>query len=243
MIFGFSVIIPAYNETETLRRCIRSIYEITLFSQTEIIVVGNKRSLDAVRHYSRLKLIETEENMEDSMNRGIRESKNDNIVKLDADISINPVDVFYLVDFLGKYDLVSCPAVTDAKSVLMRFLFAGRNILQKYALDLSSNGNTLIFRRSDLEAFGGFHYDTKLHFLYLNAGKRVYVDPSPFAKEYRSDYSVGFVKRRQIESGIKRYCLGVGFVRSTFHSIVRGRPFVLAGYLMARFGGRRIDAF
>lgn len=246
----FSIVIPAKNEEQTLPRCIHSILAMLLLEDCEIIVVSDKISLMSLEMFSRylpfganLHLIESEADMIGAMNIGIQRAKNDVIVKLDADIAIFVGHIIELVKRLDEFDLVSCPAVTFGKTLIMQFLFAGRNILQRFSFGgLQSNGNTLIFRRSDLIETGGFQYDTKLHLQYLKLNRRVFVDRLPYAKEYRPDYSVKFCKKRQIESGFKRFELGVPFTRSLFHAIARGRPFVVAGYLKAKYGGCRIES-
>lgn len=236
MFGNVSVIIPAWNEQETLPRCIQSIYDITNSKQNEIIVVGDQNSLDSVRQFSKIKRIHCIGSMTQAMNIGIQKAKNEIIVKIDADISIDLVSLIRLFFKINKYDLISCPATTKGNKLLMNFIFIARDCLLHFApLKRSSHGNTLIFRKSDIKKLGSFQYDTQLHFLYLKNGKKIYVDDHASAKEYRKNYSIAFCKKRQIESGIKRCQLGVSFPRSFFHSFCRGRPFVIVGWLQQHF--------
>lgn len=227
---SFSIVIPAKGEKDCLPRTVGALRYFPV--SVEVIVVGDRESLDSIKSFSYVTCIESPADMETAVNLGIQRAKNNIIVKIDSDIVINWYDLMYLVGFLFDYDLVSCSASTRAKSTLMNFLFIGRDVLQTVApLGCSSNGNTLIFRKADLAQFGGFHYDTKLHFKYQGAGKRILVINKTYAKEYRACYSIAFVKGRQINSGIKRRQLGISFKRSLFHAIVRGRPFVVVGWL------------
>lgn len=236
MFGNTSVVIPAWNEQDNLPRCIQSIYPITNSNQNEIIVVGDKNSIDSVKKFPKVKRIHCTRSMTEAMNIGISQAKNDVIVKIDADIAINPVSLIRLIFKINSYDLISCPATTKGSNLLMNLIFTGRDCLLHFApLKRSSHGNTLIFRKSEIKKLGSFQYDTKLHFLFAKNGKKIYVDNHAHAKEYRKDYSISFCKKRQIESGIKRCQLGVSFARSLFHSLCRGRPFVIAGWLQQRF--------
>lgn len=232
MFGSFSVVIPAKNEKE-LPRTIKSLDYFTLYKDFEIIVVGDRESLDTITEFDAKLILEPENSsMVDAMNIGIKYAKNNIIVKLDADISIHSFYLSKLLSCMNRYDLVSCSASTRTKSTLMNFLFTGRDFFQKYApLGGSTHGNTMIFRKSDLEDCAGFHYDTELHKIYMESRKRILVINKPYAKEFRPDYSIRFVKKRQLESGHKRHQLGISGSRTLFHTVVRVRPFVIAGWL------------
>lgn len=233
---GFSVVVPVKDECAV--RCVGCLKPV-LFGSNELIVVGDSKSLSVIKSTQYVKLVECSVGFEEAVNLAVKMARNDVIVKLDADISIVSEDLLGLIEKLRYYDLVSCPASTRAKSWFMNFLFVGRDIVQHFApLKRSSHGNTLIFRKRDLAEFGGFHFDTKLHLLYEQSGKNIFVARCSYAHEFRRNYNVNFVKKRQVESGVKRCQLGIGLKRSLFHAIVRGRPFVVAGWLKEHFGRR-----
>jgi glycosyltransferase involved in cell wall biosynthesis len=229
-----SIVIPAKEETTTLQRCLTAL-ELAHYDNLECLVVGDRISLQSAEKHTWVKKILADVPLEEAVELGIQTSRNELILKVDADI-ILPKDL--LQRFLAELDshsLVSCPASTRCTTLWLNLFFIGRDFLDKIApIGRSTHGNSVLFKKSDVEALGGFRLNSRLHQLYQDSGKPITILGNLRVSEFREDYSLTMIVNRQLTSGRKRFELGNGFWRTLFHAIMRIRPFVIAGWLQRR---------
>lgn len=122
-----SFIVIAYNEERNIANCIRSIsnQEELKNSDYEIIVVndGSKDKtaiivFDLSKNSKRIQLIDLQENRGRGFARheGVKKSKGDYIVFVDADITLPENWLAKVIPHLGKYDAVGGIAIPDGDS-------------------------------------------------------------------------------------------------------------------------------
>jgi len=230
---GISIIIPAKNEERTIQRCLKAIEALKKKYELECIVVApDLETINSAKKFPFVKVIQFPGNMESAVNEGIKHASHDLILKMDADI-ILPRNFFeVMLPETEKYDLVSCPASTRSGKLWLDFFFWIRDQLQKVApLGRSTHGNSVFFRKALIEEIGGFRFDTALEKEVLKRGKKVLVVDKIRVLEFREDFTVRRILKRQYESGRKRKRLGIGFLRTLGHSVFRGRPAVIIGWL------------
>ena len=113
---NISIIIPVYNEEESIVNTIKEIKNnIKIFSNYEILIVDDcstDNSVSITKEYdSAIKLIQNKVNKGQSYSiyRGIKESKYENIITIDADGQNNPLDFEKLIRIYNanNCDLVS----------------------------------------------------------------------------------------------------------------------------------------
>ncbi len=127
-----SVIIPTYNQSEFLGRCLRSILDqIIPKEEYEIIVINdgsNDKTSKVLKIYEKeISIIENKENkgLPYSINKGIKRSKGRFVVRLDSDDYVNTNFLYILKIFLienTSIDAVSCDyfIVNDQEEILSR---------------------------------------------------------------------------------------------------------------------------
>ena len=101
-MYKLSLVMPAYNEQNTLREIIEKIQESLVGIDFEIVIV-NDGSKDKTQHiaeelaavYKNIRVFTNEKNIGKSqtVKRGILESKGEYVVIQDADLEYNPVDL------------------------------------------------------------------------------------------------------------------------------------------------------
>jgi len=106
---NISVILPAYNEEESVREIVEGIYKV-LGDDIEIIVVDDC-STDKTSKIAKecgAKVISNPYNMGNgaSVKRGIRAAINDTIVLMDADGQHKPCEISKLIEHIDKFDMV-----------------------------------------------------------------------------------------------------------------------------------------
>ena len=127
-----SVIIPTYNQSEFLGRCLRSILDqIIPKEEYEIIVINdgsNDKTSKVLKIYEKeISIVENKENkgLPYSINKGIKRSKGRFVVRLDSDDYVNTNFLYFLKIFLienTSIDAVSCDyfIVNDQEEILSR---------------------------------------------------------------------------------------------------------------------------
>ena len=127
-----SVIIPTYNQSEFLGRCLRSILDqIIPKEEYEIIVIddgSNDKTSKVLKIYEKeISIVENKENkgLPYSINKGIKRSKGRFVVRLDSDDYVNTNFLYILKIFLienSKIDAVSCDyfIVNDKEEIISR---------------------------------------------------------------------------------------------------------------------------
>ena len=113
-----SIIIPIYNEQESLDKLFKELVDIFAHqSETEIIFINDgstDRTLSVlenkIKDYSRWKIINLYRNYGKSvaLQAGFDISRGEIIATMDADLQDNPKEIYHLIDHLNKgYDVVS----------------------------------------------------------------------------------------------------------------------------------------
>ena len=127
-----SVIIPVFNQEKWISRCLRSIINQTMSRNEYEIIVINDGSTDKSKFALNLfkdeiKLIDSSKNngLPNALNVGIKASRANHIVRLDADDFVNENFLYLLHEFLdqNKYmDAVACDylLIDDIEDVLER---------------------------------------------------------------------------------------------------------------------------
>ena len=159
-----SVIIPVFNQEKWIGRCLRSLLNQTMSRENyEIIVVDDgseDRSNYALELFiDEIVLIKHEENLglPAALNNGIKASKANHIVRVDADDYVNEQFLLLLHEFLGqnKYmDAVACDylMVKDDEEVTAR-----KNCIQ------DPIGCGIMFNSGHLFEIGLYDEDFQLH--------------------------------------------------------------------------------
>jgi len=161
----YSVVVPAYNEAESLPRLIDEIEHVMrgLGESFEAVIVDDGSTdgtLEVLRAEARehpwLRYVSFERNSGQSaaFDAGFRASRGDVIITMDADLENNPADVPMLLAHLDEYDAV-CGARAGRKHSAIRRLvsFAG-NRFRNWVLGTSykDTGCSLkVFRRQCVE--------------------------------------------------------------------------------------------
>ena len=235
-----SIIIPAKNEEKTIQRCLKAIECLKKNYELECIVVApDIETINSARKFPFVKTILFPGDMEAAVDEGLKHASYDLILKMDADI-ILPKNFFeVMLPKTEDYDLVSCPASTRSGKFWLDIFFWIRDQLLKVApLGRSTHGNSMLFRKALIEEIGGFRYDTALEKEAIKRGKKVLIVDEIRVLEFREDFTVKRIFKRQYEAGRKRYQLGIGFLRTLGHSIFRGRPAVIIGWLREKMKKR-----
>ena len=127
-----SIIIPVFNQEKWIGRCLRSLLNQTMErSNYEIIVVDDgstDRTAFALDLFlDEIKLIKNDNNrgLPAALNRGIKESKANHIIRVDGDDYVNEFFLFILNEFLeqNKYmDAIACDyfLVNDEEEIIER---------------------------------------------------------------------------------------------------------------------------
>jgi len=228
-----SIIIPAKNEERTIRRCLKAIEALRKNRELECIVVApDSKTINSAKKFPFVKAIKFAGDMESAVNEGIKHASYDLILKMDADI-ILPKNFFeVMLPKMENYDIVSCPASSRSGKFLLDLLFWLRDQILKIApLGRSTHGNSMFFRKALIQEIGGFRYDTALEKEALKRGKKVLILDDVRVLEFREDFTIRRILKRQYEAGRKRRQLRISFLRTLAHSLFRGRIAVIIGWL------------
>ncbi len=157
--FKISVIIAAYNADKYIGRCLRSLINQSLEKKYYEIIVVNDGSTDRTSYAldlfcdpkkSIINVINNEKNigLPASLNRGIKSSKSDFIVRVDADDFVNT----YFLQFLSYY-LQSNP---NADAVACDYLLLDDNeeVLDRKSCKDEPIGCGIMFRREQMNEIG-----------------------------------------------------------------------------------------
>jgi len=159
-----SVIIPVYNQEKWIGRCLRSLLDQSMNrNDYELIIIddgSDDRSNYALELFSdEIELIKNEKNLglPAALNKGIKVSKANHTIRVDADDYVNEHFLFLLHEFLeqNKYmDAVACDylLVDDNEGVLDR-----KNCIE------DPIGCGIMFKSSHLFEIGLYDEDFQLH--------------------------------------------------------------------------------
>src|SRR3989344_294578 len=172
--YSVSVIIPAYNEGETIEKTIRSVAEIDYANVSEIIVIndGSKdNTLEVAKslmsHYKNLKIINKQNSGKaDSINKAIHFCRGELIVIVDADSYPHKESFKQLV---GYFDDPSIGAATGSclvrnqntfleklQAIEYRVIAFTRKLLEYIESIYVIPGTLAMYRKKALEEVGGF---------------------------------------------------------------------------------------
>jgi len=170
----YSVVVPAYNEAESLPTLIGEIEQAmsALGESFEAIIVDDGsadcslevlRAESATRPWLRWLSFAQNAGQSAAFDAGFRAARGEVIITMDADLQNDPADIPLLLEHLGEYDAV-CGARTRRKDTALRRLvsFLG-NRFRNWVLgtDFRDTGCSLkVFRRECVERlpiFNGLH--------------------------------------------------------------------------------------
>ena len=134
-----SVVVPIYNASKFLNKCLKSILDQT-YEELEIILVNDgstDNSLEICNSYAktdkRIKVIDKENGgVSSARNRGIEEATGKYIVFIDADDYIEKTMFEVLSDDLFKYDVDMTMCVYKKVDINGNILFASKELKEKY---------------------------------------------------------------------------------------------------------------
>ena len=166
-----SVVIPCYNQAHFLGEAIESVFKQT-YKHFEIVVVDDgstDNTSEVARRYSGIRCIEqVNQGLSAARNTGIRESKGEYLVFLDADDRLYPIaleaglrcfKVFPECGFVyGAYRFITSDGFPLWKPILNRV--DKEHYLALLRENYIGMNGTVMFRRDVLELFEGF--DTSL---------------------------------------------------------------------------------
>ena len=154
-----SVIIPVYNASKTIDKCLDSVLNQTL-QNIEVIVINDKStddSLEKIKKYKdKIILIDNKENLGPaaSRNKGLKKATGDYIGFVDSDDYIDP----RMYEEMSKYmsnevDLVCCGRFNVTKSGMTPIINTSKET-DAHKFSITSNYNTdKLFKRSIIEKY------------------------------------------------------------------------------------------
>ena len=104
----FSIIIPVYNESQSLKKLVKEIFEsLKHYKEYEIVFVDDASNdstsqvIEELKNNHNIRLFLNNKNKGQSFSiaKGIRESVNDIIITIDGDGQNNPIDIPILLDY------------------------------------------------------------------------------------------------------------------------------------------------
>ncbi len=106
-----SIILPAYNEEASIKDCIVSIKDITLYKDYEIIVVNDgstDRTYDILQSIQDITVINNPYNLGygASIKKGIKHASGNWILIMDTDGTYPAEDIPKLSEWINEYDMV-----------------------------------------------------------------------------------------------------------------------------------------
>jgi cellulose synthase/poly-beta-1,6-N-acetylglucosamine synthase-like glycosyltransferase len=169
---------------------------------------------------------------------GVQNTQGELILKCDSDIVATKNALNIIIQHLGQdTGRVSSEIRTRTGKWWLDLLMLARDLSFLIApLGEAPRGGFTLFRREIVKQIGGFDeskptWDTAFDIRLKKAGYQVKKVKEATVIEFRRDLTIGRIIKHQISAGQSRRELGVSFWRTLLHSIFRGRPFVLYGYL------------
>ena len=101
------LVLPAYNEETSIRKCINNFESLSLFNQ--IIVIDNNSTDNTskeVKLTSAKYILETEQGYGAALIRGIKESSADIIITCEPDLTFSHLDIYKFLIYLNDFDCV-----------------------------------------------------------------------------------------------------------------------------------------
>ena len=101
------LILPAYNEESSIRKCIEDFNSLNLFK--EIIAVDNSstdNTAEEIKKTSARYILETEQGYGSALIRGMKESSADIIITCEPDLTFSHLDTYKFLVYLEDFDCV-----------------------------------------------------------------------------------------------------------------------------------------
>jgi len=229
-----SVIVPAYNEEESIRECLESIKKNSHKDYELIIVVGgNDKTFDIASEYGKAFRDNTSKGAGPARNRGAERAKGDVVIFTDADGVVNP-------EWLAKYAEVFKDAKVVAAGGPVRPLRG--SIIDKVFFKLNQDwgyrftsffkiyqfsGQNCAYRRSVFSKIGGFNEemsmleDTEISNRISKKGKCVHITDNWVESSPRRFHKKGYL--RVLMTFLRNY-----FVLLVLHRLPREAYFASA---------------
>jgi len=240
-----SVIVCAHNEERYVGKCLASVRRAlrNFKDNSEIVFVADRctdGTVEIAKKYSVEKLIikswkRWKNSYAESLQTGLLHASGEYISIVDADIVV-PEDFFEKMLPLLRGDVVSVSAAVETyPSTLINSIYrAWERTHELTPLGREPRGAARIVLGAVLREVGGFSDvsapDTDLDIKIRRRGyKSVYF--KGVKVWHIREISLKKIVSSQISSGIARYHLGVGFMRTLGHSIFRLRPFVACAWV------------
>lgn len=220
-INSLSIIIAAYNEEDHIVDCIESILQSDISGLNLEILVGsdgsNDRTVEFVNtlnsEYVRVFDFQRQ-GKNQTLNQLVKESKNENLLFIDADFRLKENSIKNILENFGKLDvgIIICPIEMRTKSG--EDSKEGESIYQKYESyirrnesEIASCVNSLgsyIIKKDIFDSIPSDKYCDDLHSILtsIKKGKRVYFDENNKIYEVRkSNFFEDYSRRKRLVGG------------------------------------------
>ncbi|MGY0287412.1 MAG: glycosyltransferase [Candidatus Methanodesulfokora washburnensis] len=248
-----TVIIPAHNEEDSIGDCLKSLMEMEVpgeIEEVEYVVVADRcsdRTEIIARELGARVIVKSFRGdyvsaIAETVAYGLENTSGDLVLKCDADIRATRDALIKLMPHLTEdVGRVSSEVKTRTGKLWLDFLMWLRDLNYRIVpLGEAPRGAFTLFRRKVVAEIGGFDkekptWDTAFDLRLRAAGYKVKKVKDAVVLEFRRNMTARQIIRHQIEAGKARKRLGIGFLRTLLHSVLRGRPFVIYGYLSESF--------
>jgi glycosyltransferase involved in cell wall biosynthesis len=153
-----SVVIPAHNEAEYLRRTLESLRRQN-YGWFEVIVVANgcrDNTADIARGRCQRLIVLSQRNLGVARNLGARMAKGELLVFLDADTLLEPMALRHIAAEFSESDSAgTICGQPDSEDVRYRFVYALKNAVHRLALHPGSSGVIICWKEQFMRV-GGF---------------------------------------------------------------------------------------
>lgn len=173
---NISVVIPAYNEGKNISKCIESVYDSNYdLSKIEVIVIDDgstDNTLSILQKYENIKILKQDHGgKSEALNLGVRNAKNDFILSIDADSTIDRNCIKELVKPLINPEIGATTGTSKVKNIksiwtiFQNIEYHYNNLVRKSFSSVFNNGIWFFgalacYRKSILEKIGLFKKDT-----------------------------------------------------------------------------------
>ncbi|MFA7326321.1 MAG: glycosyltransferase [Candidatus Kapaibacterium sp.] len=220
-INSLSIIIAAYNEEEHIVDCIESILQSDIAGLDIEILVGSDGSDDRTVEFVKalnndlVKVFDfPRQGKNQTLNQLVKESKNENLLFIDADFRLKENSIKNILENFGKLDvgIIICPIEMRTKSG--EDSKEGESIYQKYESyirrnesEIASCVNSLgsyIIKKDIFDNIPSDKYCDDLHSILtsIKKGKRVYFDENNKIYEVRkSNFFEDYSRRKRLVGG------------------------------------------
>jgi len=238
-----SVITCAHNEERYVGKCLASVRRALRNFGGEIVFVADRctdNTVEIAKKYNVEKLIvkdwkKWENSYAEALQAGFLQSAGKYVSIIDADIVV-PNDFFEKMLPIVRGNIVSVSAVVETypSTLVNRLYYAWERTHNLAPLGKEPRGAARIILRRVLCEIGGFgDFPAPDTVLDVKIRKKGYgsICFNGVKVWHIREITLKKVVAGQLGSGAARYNLGVSFIRTLGHSIIRARPLVLYGWI------------